>query len=292
MAQRVMVLIVDSGSTKSDWVLLKSAEERELYKTMGFNPYFHNETIIANAIKQNSDLHRYSEDIRQVFYYGAGASSDDLRATVERALKRVFPNAEVTVDHDLVACAYATYSGEPSICCILGTGSNSCFYDGVNVVEEVPALAYILGDEGSGSYFGKKLLSAFLYKSLPEEISKDLRDKFSLDKDVIMENVYMLPHANVYLASFMRFIASHKEHPWVDRIIYEGLRHFISIHVACFDDYREVPVNFIGSVGYFFKEQLERAARDEGIQIGVVTRKPIDGLVEFHLKHRELQIAT
>jgi len=286
-----MVLIVDSGSTKSDWVLLKGANDRELFKTMGFNPYFHNETIISNAIKQNEDLFRYTDQIEQVFYYGAGASNEDLKSIVRRALKKVFTKAEVMVDHDLVACAYATYTGVPAISCILGTGSNSCHFDGETVTEEVPALAYILGDEGSGSYFGKKLLSAFLYKHLPKAISDDLEKKFVLNKDVIMENVYMMPHANVYLASFMRFIAEHKEDPWVDETVYMGLNEFIRVHVCCFKDHQEVPVHFIGSVGYFFRDQLERAAKEYGITLGTVTRKPIDGLVDYHLERMTLKFS-
>lgn len=286
-----MVLIVDSGSTKSDWVLLKGLKERELFKTMGFNPYFHNETIIANAIKQNEDLFKYASEVTQVFYYGAGASSDDLKAVVKRALKRVFTHADIVVDHDLLACAYATYTGVPAISCILGTGSNSCHFDGKTLTEEVPALAYILGDEGSGSYFGKKLLSAFLYKHLPDAISKDLVDKFELSKDVIMENVYMMPHANVYLASFMRFIAEHKQDPWIDQMVYQGLKEFIRIHVCCFKDHKEVPVHFIGSVGYFFRDQLEKAAKELEVTLGTVTRKPIDGLVQYHLNEMSLNLS-
>ncbi|NND94218.1 MAG: hypothetical protein HKN45_05090 [Flavobacteriales bacterium] len=285
-----MVLIVDSGSTKSDWVLLRGDSGRELFKTMGFNPYFHSESMIANAIKQNGELYRFSEDIDQVFYYGAGCSSPELNATVFRALKRVFPNAEVKVDHDLLACAYATYSGEPGIACILGTGSNSCHFDGDNLTEAVPALAYILGDEGSGSYFGKKLLAAYLYHHLPKEIAEDLEKEFQISKDIIMENVYMEPHANVYLASFMRFIARHKSHPWVDEMLVEGLEHFMRIHVCCYDDFKEVPTHFIGSIGYFFEEQLRRAAESLQINIGVLTRKPIDGLVDYHLEKMSLKL--
>lgn len=285
-----MVLIVDSGSTKSDWVLLKDRDERELFKTMGFNPYFHNETIIANAIKQNSELFEYSDQIEQVFYYGAGCSSENLVAVVRRALKKVFRNAEVHVDHDLLACAYATYTGVPSISCILGTGSNSCHFDGQHLTEAVPALAYILGDEGSGSYFGKKLLTAYLYKKLPTEIAQDLEQSFEINKDVIMENVYMLPHANVYLASFMRFIAKHKEHPFIDQMIYEGLLDFIKAHVCCYSDHREVPVHFIGSIGYFFETQLRRATKDMNITLGIITRKPIDGLVDYHLDKMALKL--
>lgn len=285
-----MVLIVDSGSTKSDWVVLKDRDNREIFKTMGFNPYFHSETIIANAIKQNSQLFQFSESITQVFYYGAGCSSEELNSIVHRAIKQTFPNAEVHVGHDLLACAYATYTGVPSISCILGTGSNSCHFDGEHLTEEVPALAYILGDEGSGSYFGKKLLAAYLYKKLPTVIAEDLKQTFELDKDIILKNVYMLPHANVYLASFMRFIAKHKEHPFIDSMIYEGLKDFIAIHVACYKDHKEVPVHFIGSIGYFFENQLRRAARDMEIELATVIRKPIDGLVDYHLDKKALKI--
>ena len=285
-----MVLIVDSGSTKSDWVLLRNSGERELFKTMGFNPYFHSETIIANAIKQNHELYEYSEGIDQVFYYGAGCSSPDLNSIVHRALKRVFPNADINVDHDLLACAYSTYTGEPAISCILGTGSNSCHFDGENLYEEVPALAYILGDEGSGSYFGKKLLAAYLYKHLPEHIAKDLEEEFQLTKDIIIENVYMMPHANVYLASFMRFIAKHKEDEYIDKMIVDGLEDFMRVHVCCYPDHKEVPVHFIGSIGYFFEDQLRKAADRVGIKIGVLTRKPIDGLVNYHLERVSLKL--
>lgn len=285
-----MVLIVDSGSTKSDWVLLRSPQERELFKTMGFNPYFHSETIIANAIKQNHELYGLSKDIEQVFYYGAGCSSEEMNATVRRALKTVFPKAQILVDHDLLACAYATYTGEPAISCILGTGSNSCHFDGTTLREAVPALAYILGDEGSGSYFGKKLLTAYLYGKLPDSIASALRER-EVTKDVIMENVYMQPNANVYLASFMRFIAEHKETEWVDNTVYEGLKHFIDEHVCCYDDCQEVPVHFIGSIGYFFEDQLRRAATERGIRLGTITRKPIDGLVDYHINNRDLTLA-
>jgi len=286
-----MVLIVDSGSTKSDWVLLKDRDSRELHKTMGFNPYFHNETIITNAIKQNQELSALADGIEQVFYYGAGCSSEEMNGIVRRALKKVFTKAEVQVDHDLVACAYATYTGKTAISCILGTGSNSCHYDGEQLTEAVPALGYILGDEGSGSYFGKKLLSAFLYNKLPEVIAKDLRERFELTKDAIVENVYMRPHANVYLASFMRFIAEHKEHQWVDQTVFEGLTHFITEHVCCFSDHKEVPVHFIGSIGHFFEPQLRRAAEDKWIELGTITRKPIDGLVDYHLNSQAIELA-
>lgn len=280
-----MILIADSGSTKSDWVLVENKDSWKSFSTMGFNPFFHNETIIANAIKQNKDLYRHSKNISKVFFYGAGCSSPEMKGVVKNALKRVFEQAEIFVDHDLTACAYTTYTGEPSISCILGTGSNSCYFDGENVYEEVPALAYILGDEGSGSYYGKKLLADFLYKRLPDDINKDLKAKFNLTKEEIFANVYMKPHANVYLASFMKFISNHREHEYVREMVYNGMLDFIDKHVSCYSNYKEVPVHFIGSIGFFFQDQLKEAAKDSGINLGKIIRKPIDGLVAYHLEY-------
>jgi N-acetylglucosamine kinase-like BadF-type ATPase len=171
-----MILIADSGSTKSDWVLI-SGSEKKAFNTIGLNPFFHNEESVYEAIKSNDDLFLIRDEINLIYFYGAGYSSDKLNAIIERGLKRVFKNAEIHVDHDLNACAYATYDGEPSISCILGTGSNSCYYDGKNVIEVVPALGYILGDEGSGTYFGKQLLSNYLYKRLPENIYKSFKEE-------------------------------------------------------------------------------------------------------------------
>ena len=180
-----MVLIVDSGSTKSDWVLVDGNRVVQTFKTMGFNPFFHNETVISNAIKYHEDLYAHAQHISQVFFYGAGCSSEELNGIVERALQSVFRNAAIHVDHDLMACAYATFDGRPAIACILGTGSNAIYIDKDHTYEEVPALAYILGDEGSGSYYGKKLLSAYLYKKLPAHLRDAFIERYDIGKDDI-----------------------------------------------------------------------------------------------------------
>lgn len=279
-----MVLIVDSGSTKSDWVLLKDSTVVERFNTMGFNPFFHTEHIIARAIRSHDGLREISGDISQVFYYGAGCSSPELNAVVERALAMVFPNSENKVAHDLAACAYATYGGQPAIACILGTGSNSCAIDeSGRISEAVPSLAYILGDEGSGSYYGKKLLAAFLYGKLPEDIHNDFVDQYGLDKDTIFEHVYQKPHANVYLASFMRFISNHKDDPFFREMVEKGMREFMAVHVCSFVHFREVKVHFIGSISYFFERELRAAAESLDITVGKIVRKPIDGLVQYHI---------
>jgi len=204
-----MIFIIESGSTKSDWVLVDKSKQT-FYKTIGFNPYFHSSDVVATEIRKNKSIMSHVPDVSKIFFYGAGCSSDKLNQEIERGLQMVFPDAEIVVDHDLLACAYATYDGEPGISCIIGTGSNSCFFDGADLSEEVPALGYVLGDEGSGSYFGKFLLSSFLYHRLPKDILEDFEASYQMTHAEIVANVYKSDSANVFIASFMPFIVKHK----------------------------------------------------------------------------------
>lgn len=279
-----MVLIADSGSTKCDWILL-DGERRTEYSTMGFNPFFHNEEIISNAVRENTELYSHSTAVKQVFIYSAGCSSEEMKRILKDGLQRCFRNAAVHVEHDTVGAAYATYSGTPGITCILGTGSNSCLFDGKDVSEVIPSLGYILGDEGSGSYFGKRVLTDLLYKKLPQPLHDDLVIEYGLTKEIIFEHVYRLPNANKYLASFMKVISKHKELEYVKHIIYQGLIHFIQLHVQCFPNYKDVPVHFIGSIAYYHHDILEIAAQSTDISIGTIIQKPIHGLVDYHINY-------
>ena len=281
---REMILIADSGSTKCDWILANGTENHE-FKTMGFNPFFHDEKLIVEKIRAQEKMVQNSDAISEVYFYGAGCHNANLQQVVSRALKNVFPRSQISVDHDLAGAAYATCGGQPGIACILGTGSNSCYFDGDNIHEEVPALAYILGDEGSGSYFGKKLLSLYLYKKLPEKLHKELRDNYKLTKDVIFENVYQKPHANVYLASFMKVLSENKNESFVQKMIFDGMTDFLKTHVCCFKTHREIPVHFVGSVAYYFEEILKSAAASLSITVGNIVKKPIHNLAEYHLSH-------
>lgn len=280
-----MLLIADSGSTKCDWRLVAGDKTYRDFKSIGINPYFHKEDVIEAELKKVPGIDEFADKVTALFFYGAGCSSTELKRVVDRGLGRIFPNAQIYVDHDLVAAAFSVYEDEPCIACILGTGSNSCHFDGDIVREEVPALAYILGDEGSGSYFGKKLLTDFLYKKLPEEMHHRLIDEMSLNKNTIMDRVYMKPHANVYLASFMPFITSCKSEQYVQDMIHEGLSKFIDIHVKCFRDADTVKSNFIGSVAHYQEDILRDVAQAKDVRIGKILKKPIDGLYEYHLKH-------
>ena len=282
-----MILIVDSGSTKSDWVVVNGLEKTYL-STMGLNPFFHSEEIVVAAVENNSELFAIRNEVSEVCFYGAGCSSDSLKAIIQRGLQRVFVAAKITVDHDLTACAYATYEGEPAISCIIGTGSNSCYFDGISVSEEVPALGYILGDEGSGSYFGKKLIASYLYNKLPEHIHTSFYTETKLTKDAIVRRVYMETDANVFLASMMKFIIKHNEDPFIKKMIFEGFKDFVEIHVLCYANYTEIKTHFVGSIAHLFKTELAEACAFHGVNLGKTIQKPIDGLLDYH--HQKLNV--
>ena len=273
-----------SGSTKCDWRLVKPDGTTQGFSTIGFNPFFHDEAFIERHIRKEEQLVDFANQVTQIYFYCAGGSSDELQAIVARGLARVFKFADILVDHDLNAAALSVYDGEPCIACILGTGSNSCYFDGDTIREEVPALAYILGDEGSGSYFGKILLRKFLYGQLPEHIHNCLAEQYNLNKTTIFENVYMKPHANVFLASVMTMVSLYRDDPFIREMLREGLNRFLREHVCCFPNHKEVPVHFVGSIGHYFGDLLREEADKLGITIGNIAKKPIEGLVRFHQK--------
>ena len=280
-----MIVVADSGSTKCDWIIFDpETGEKSETSSKGINPFFHNEIDIANEVFKNPIFRNAGPTVSQVFFYCAGGSSKELQSRVERGLHIIFKDSKIVVDHDLDGAAYATCNGKPGIACILGTGSNSCYYDGKHIHEEVPALAYILGDEGSGSFYGKKLLRDYFYKLMPQPILKNFEEEFHPDKDVVFERVYMKPHANVFLASFMRFCSEHRDNQYIKDMITEGMYEFLNFHVCCYKNYREVPVHFVGSIAYHFEDILRKHCDNLHIKVGMITNKPVDYLMLYHMK--------
>lgn len=278
-----MILIAESGSTKTNWL----AEDKQLYETIGFNPLFHTSESIYAEMEKQSALAAVKDGFTHIYFYGASCSSPERNAVVEQALKRFFTNAKViAVDHDLKAAAIATYTAKPGIACILGTGSNSCLFDGKEIFEEVPALGYVLGDEGSGAYFGKKLLAMFLYHELPPATMELLRANYGLEKEQIFERVYKKPHANVYLASFAKAMTESTDIAYMKQFAREGFADFFKHHVCCYPDYKKYPVHFVGSIAHFFKDELRQVADSFGSELGIVDRNPVYRLLEHHLKQQ------
>ncbi len=282
-----MILIADSGSTKCDWALIDEKGNRQGdFETMGLNPYFHQPDVTEKALRDNASLTAVAEDITHIFFYGAGSSTLEMCTIMKTGLARVFKKADILVEHDLLGSAMATYDGEACISCILGTGSNSCYFDGKAVYEEIPSLAYILGDESSGSYYGKILLQEYFYKKLPDDLRIAFEAKYAPTKDEIINKIYREPNANVYLASFMKFIGEHKHHPHIQQWVTLGMIHFINIHVKCYKNWKNTPVHFVGSIAHYFMPSLLNAAEETGIRLGRIIQKPIDGLVEYHVRFK------
>ncbi len=279
-----MIYIAESGSTKCDAVFLKEdGTEVARIRTMGFNPYFHSAEFIDSELKKVPEIKCYGEKVSAVFFFGAGCSSPELNQKVKDGLKGSFPNATIRVDHDLMASAYATYSGEPAISCILGTGSNTVFFDGHTITKGVSGLGYILGDEGSASYIGKKVLAGYLYRQMSKEALKDFNETYDLTPDQIRENVYTRPNVNVFLGSFAPFAHKHIDEKYFYDLVYEGFKTFITSQVMYFPQSAHVPINFVGSIAYHFKGVLEDVIRDLDLKMGVIVRRPLDGLVQYCL---------
>ena len=279
-----MILIADSGSTKCSWALCNT--EGNLIKeisTIGFNPYFIDHLNIISHLKK-SELNQYKDKITYVFFYGAGCSSKEKNKIIQLPFEEFFKNSEVTISHDLDAACFAMYNGKPSITCILGTGSNSCFYDGKKIFEHGPSLGFIMGDEGSGNFFGKKILNLYFNNVMPDELKKVLEESFETNIAVINKNVYNTNRANVFLSKYFPFIIETKRHPLIQQLIKETLDEFINLHVKCFSNCKEVEINFIGSVAYFLSEEIQDCLKRNNLKAGKILKNPIKRLMEFHFK--------
>jgi N-acetylglucosamine kinase-like BadF-type ATPase len=279
-----MLLVADSGSTKADWLLFDGKNISGPLHTMGFNPFFHSTEVVFDTMMKSPEMLDIREKITAVKFFGAGCSSAERNEIIAAGLRRFFTNAEVLVEHDLLACALATCGDEAGISCIIGTGSNSCWFDGQEVHERNYGLGFILGDEGSGSWLGKKLLTFYLYGRLPEDLAAAFHAAYGLNKNDIINKVYKEPNANVWLASFTRFLSDHYDHPFVREMIRQSMRDFSDLYVCDYPNYRFVPVHFVGSVAFVFRRELEEVAAERGFHIGKIIKQPVDDLMAYFVK--------
>lgn len=278
-----MILIADSGSTKCDWVLLVDNELIST-STVGFNPFFHSEQYILSQLSGNQVLNGYADRIESVYYYGAGCSSPERNSFMRSVLSSHFKNAnQWEVSEDLIGAAYATCGEEKGIVCILGTGSNSCYFDGKNVHVKFPALGHLLGDEGSGAYFGKKILKQHIRNQLPKEISELISEGTGLTKAELITRVYKQSDPNVFLASLVKIAAGRSDHPFLRETIRKGFVEFAETSILCFAESSKVPVHFVGSIAFIYEDILRKVGEELGFRVGRVIRKPIDQLVHFHV---------
>ncbi|MFK8103040.1 MAG: hypothetical protein AB8G15_10965 [Saprospiraceae bacterium] len=279
-----MLVIVDSGSTKADWHLIDQKKVKSNFSTVGFNPFFWTTGQIFAELNKEV-LHRMpTAEVSKIVFYGAGCSDVHRCMIVEKALQQVFPNAKVEVEHDLLASARACCLNTVGIACILGTGSNSCSYDGKEIIDNVTNLGHMVGDEGSGSYIGKMLIRGYFYREMPEDIKTAFEAAYPMGEKALLTEIYSVEAPNVYLASYSKFMSNHKHHPYIKGLVKEAFLEFTERHILKYDNNQNITVHFVGSVAFHFSDILSQVLGEKGLTLGKIIKKPIDRLVQYHLE--------
>ncbi|GAB3750181.1 N-acetylglucosamine kinase [Spirosoma pomorum] len=281
-----MILIADSGSTKTDWLLLDGLQSQRIVQTDGFNPYYQTTEQIYATLQTQLLPQLPTEDVTDVFFYGAGCSGPAVNPVIENAIRVLFPDIQtVDVNSDMLGAARAAAGNESGIVCILGTGSNACRYDGKQITQEILSLGFWLGDEGSGGYLGKTLVRDFFQNRLPDELRVTFDQKYALDRPTLLENAYQKPYPNRYFASFTPFLTEHLSHLHVQQLVHEAFRLFLETYVIRLPDASTLPIHFVGSIAHYFQEQLAQVVEQLGLTMGRVIKSPIDRLADYHQTH-------
>lgn len=280
-----MKLLVDSGSTKADWIAINEAG-KVLFttQTLGLNPEVLNKEEILQRLNDKFDISHNKSKATHLFFYGAGCGTDRMKKFLTEVFQNYFPNATITVHEDTYAAVYATTpKNKKAIVCILGTGSNCSYFDGTVLHQKVQSLGYIAMDDCSGNRFGRHLLRGYYFNKMPADLAKEFETTYNIQPDPVKNNLYKEPNPNAYLATFAKFLIKHKDTDFCKKYIEEEMESFIENYIKQFDNYKAVPVHFIGSIAFYLKEELEIILNKHQIQLGNVLRRPIDGLIEYHI---------
>ena len=279
-----MYLIVDSGSTKSDWYSIDDAGHVLFStQTLGLNPHVLSSSILNERIINNFTLFKNRNSVKKIFFYGAGCGIFSSQERIKKVFKKIFVNSDFDIKEDTYAAVYSTVElAEESIVCIMGTGSNCTYFDGTKIHQKVVSLGYILMDEASGNFYGKQLIRSYYFNLLPKKIAIKFKKQYDLSPDTIKDKIYRNENPNSYLAKFAKFLIEHKKDPFLRDMIFNGMRRFINHQILQFENAKKIPVHFVGSISYFLKEELEQVFKEYNLKLGKVIKRPIDGLVAFH----------
>ncbi|HQT23473.1 MAG: N-acetylglucosamine kinase [Sphingobacteriales bacterium 17-39-43] len=280
-----MLLVADSGSSKADWILTISDTETIPFRTSGINPFFLSEKDIIKIFQNTPEIQPYTDQVKEIYFFGAGCSSPDRREHISNALSKIFKHAFVSVDIDIIASIYATAGNSKGICCIIGTGSNITYFDGSKIHESKHGLGYILGDEGSGTWLGRQLITSFLYGKMPADLSDSFKKNYKIDKESVIKHVYQQPAPNFYLASFAPFLSEHIGHPFIVDVLKKGFSEFIETNIKSYPDYKDQTCHFVGSIAYHFSDILKELCTANEIKVGKILKHPIEELSRFILKN-------
>ena len=278
-----MILIADGGSTKADWIALDN-NKRELFRlrTLGLNPAVVPQEELTNRIINMFQLVNIKDQVEQIYFYGAGCGTAKPVAILKEVMASIFTNARINIDEDMVAAIYASSGNKPAMVCILGTGSNSCYFDGEKKHMKVPSLGYILMDEASGNFFGKQLIRDYYYQKMPRKIMDAFDQQYDLDADHIKYNLYRQPNPNMYLASFAKFMFDFKENNYIKEVIYNGFEAFFKYRILPYNLPTDTDIYFIGSIAHYFRNILEKVGKKYDFVITEVIHRPIGNLIEYH----------
>ncbi len=281
------ILIADSGSTKTQWVLLDSAMTHSYFNSFGINPNYQRSSEILDVLDEVAEFKDpvFCNSIEQVFFYGAGCHGEENTNTVQTALQKRFAKAQVEVESDMLGGAKALCNRKKGIACILGTGSNSCFYDGNNIVANVPSFGYLFGDHGSGAVLGKTLIEAFCSDLLPSELKDLLVKETGITREILLFNVYKKAFPNRYLASFVPFIHANIENEFIHQMVVMSFADFLHFQISKYPEAKSLEINFTGSVAFLFSKLLSEVLTSAGYKMGVCIQHPLEGLITYHKQH-------
>jgi len=280
-----MKLLVDSGSTKADWISIdETGKILFTTQTLGLNPEVLNKEEIISRVNDRFDISLNKENVTHLFFYGDGCGTDRMKDFLTDVFKEYFPNATVVVHEDTYAAVYATTpKNEKAIVCILGTGSNCSYFDGKILHQKVQSLGYIAMDDCSGNQFGRQLIRDYYFGKMPSNLANKFAETYDLDADVIKNHLYKQPNPNAYMATFAKFLILHKDEEYCQKLVRKDMQVFVDNYITQYENCKEVPVHFIGSIAFYLKEELKEVLESNGLTIGNVLRRPIDGLIDFHV---------
>jgi N-acetylglucosamine kinase-like BadF-type ATPase len=278
-----MILIADGGSTKADWIALdKNKNEVFRARTLGLNPAVVPAEELKNRIINMFQLINIKDEVEEIHFYGAGCGTPKPVQILHDVMKEIFTKADISIAEDMLAAVYAASGNDPAIVCILGTGSNSCYFNGTDMEMLAASLGYSIMDEASGNYFGRLLIRDYYYKQMPKKIAQSFESEFNLDADYIKQHLYREPNPNMYLASFAKFMFEFKSEKYVKKLIRKGFQEFFKYRILPYKKDSTTPIYFIGSIAYYFNDILEKVANKHGLSVTGIVQRPIDNLLEYH----------
>ena len=282
-----MILVVDSGSTKTDWIALDDkGEEIFSTQTLGLNPQMLSNEILNERIKNNFDIYKNRKLVNKLFFYGAGCGVDSTQERILKIFKSIFINSKFDIKEDTYAAVYSAVDiGTPSIVNIIGTGSNCSYYNGKEVIQKVQSLGYVLMDYASGNYYGKYLIRAYYFNKMPEYLRDEFAKKYDLSPNTIKNRLYREENPNTYLAGFAKFLIDNKSDEYLKEIIFKGLERFINYQILQFDDFSKVDIHYVGSIAYYLKDEITTVGNKYNLRTGKFIKRPITGLVDYHKRN-------